>query len=53
MIGKLYYSHSTTRGSAGFTSLPFYDANIEWKRTEASTMSFKSPKKLEEADRVS
>lgn len=51
-IGKLYCSHSTSRGSAGFTSLPFYDADIDWKRTEASTMSFKSPKKLQEADRI-
>lgn len=51
-IGTLYYSHSTSRGSAGFTSLPFYDASIDWKRTEASTMSFKSPKKLQEADRI-
>ena len=51
-IGTLYYSHSTSRGSAKFKSLPFYDANIEWKKNEASTMSFKSPTKLAEADRI-
>ena len=51
-IGELYYSHSTSRGSAKFKSLPFYDASIEWKKNEASTMSFKSPTKLAEADRI-
>lgn len=51
-IGTLYYSHSTARGEATFTSIPFYDASIEWNRTEASTMSFKSPIKLAEADRI-
>lgn len=51
-IGTLYISHSTTRGSAEFKSIPFYDASIDWEREEASTMSFKSPVKLEEADRV-
>lgn len=51
-IGKLYYSHSTDRGKADFTEMPFHDASIDWKRTEASTMSFKSPVKLEEADRI-
>ena len=51
-IGTLYASHSTTRNSAKFKSIPFHDASIDWKRTEASTMSFKSPIKLEEADRI-
>lgn len=51
-IGKLYYSHSTTRNSANFKEMPFHDATIEWKRDEASTMSFKSPIKLAEADRI-
>ena len=51
-IGTLYYSHSTTRGSAEFTSLPFHDASIDWKKSDASTMSFKSPLKLNEADRI-
>ena len=51
-IGTLYYSHSTSRGEATFTSIPFYDASIEWNKTEASTMSFKSPVKLAEADRI-
>ena len=51
-IGTLYYSHSTSRGEAPFTSIPFHDASIEWNREEASTISFKSPVKLEEADRI-
>ncbi len=51
-IGKLYYSHSTERGKADFKSIPFHDASIDWKRTEASTMSFKSPVELKEADRI-
>lgn len=51
-IGVLYYSHSTKRNSAKFKSIPFHDASIDWKRNEASTMSFQSPIKLEEADRV-
>lgn len=51
-IGKLYYSHSTARGSAGFKTLPFHDATIDWKKSDASTMSFKSPVKLQEADRI-
>ena len=51
-IGKIYYSHSTARGKEKFKSIPFHDANIDWKRTEASTMSFKSPIKLQEADRI-
>jgi len=51
-IGTLYYSHSTTREKANFKSIPFSNASIEWKREEASTMSFKSPVKLEEADRI-
>ena len=51
-IGKLYYSHSTARGSEKFKTIPFHSASIDWKREEASTMSFKSPVKLEEADRI-
>ena len=51
-IGVLYYSHSTSRGQSNFKSIPFHGASIDWKREEASTMSFKSPVKLEEADRV-
>lgn len=51
-IGTLYYSHSTTREKAEFKSIPFSNATIDWKREEASTMSFKSPVKLEEADRI-
>lgn len=51
-IGTLYYSHSTARGSADFKSIPFHSASIDWKREEASTMSFQSPIKLEEADRI-
>lgn len=52
MIGTLYYSHSTSRGSANFKSMPFYDGSIDWNREEASNMSFKSPVKLAEADRI-
>lgn len=51
-IGTLYYSHSTSRANAKFKSIPFHSASIDWKREEASTMSFKSPVKLEEADRI-
>lgn len=51
-IGKLYYTHSTARGSSSFESIPFHSASIEWKREEASTMSFRSPIKLAEADRI-
>ena len=51
-IGKLYYSHSTTRETAKFNSIPFHDASIDWNREEASTMTFKSPVKLSEADRI-
>ena len=51
-IGTLYYSHSTTRANAQFKSIPFHNASIDWKREEASTMSFQSPILLEEADRI-
>lgn len=51
-IGTLYYTHSTARGSANFQSIPFHSASIDWKRNEASTMSFRSPIKLAEADRI-
>ena len=51
-IGTLYYSHSTARGSANFKSIPFHSASIDWKREEASTMSFSSPVQLTEADRI-
>lgn len=52
MIGKLYYSSSTSRGTASFKAIPFHSASIDWKREEASTFSFKSPIKLSEGDRV-
>ena len=51
-IGTLYVSHSTDAGSAEFNSVPFHNASIDWKSTEASTMSFSSPIELYEADRV-
>ena len=51
-VGTLYYSHSTTRANAQFKSIPFHSASIDWKREEASTMSFSSPVKLSEADRI-
>lgn len=51
-IGILYYSHSTSRGEAEFTQMPFYDASINHNRDKASSMSFKSNVKLDEADRI-
>ena len=51
-IGILYYSHSTSRGQAEFQSMPFYDASITHNRDKASSMSFKSNLKLQEADRI-
>ena len=51
-IGTLYYSHSTSRGQAEFTSMPFHDASITHNRDKASSLSFKSNVKLEEADRI-
>lgn len=51
-VGKLYYSHQTSRGYADFTQIPFHDASITWERDKASTMSFKSSKVLSEADRI-
>ena len=51
-IGTLYYSHSTNRVSASFQSMPFYDASITHNHDKASSMSFKSNLKLEEADRI-
>ena len=51
-IGTLYYSHSTSRGEAEFKSMPFHGASITHNRDKASSMSFKSNLKLEEADRI-
>lgn len=51
-IGKLYSTHNTGMGSVKFKSIPFHNASISWKREEASTMSFQSPVKLAEADRI-
>lgn len=51
-IGTLYCSHSTARGQAKFESMPFHDANITYNRNKASSMTFKSTRKLEEADRI-
>lgn len=51
-IGKLYASHSTSRETANFTEIPFHSASIDWSRTDASTMSFRSPVQLQEADRI-
>ena len=45
-------SHSTAADSEKFRSIPFSGASITWKKEDASTMSFKSPIRLEEADRV-
>lgn len=51
-IGILYYSHSTSRGKAEFNSMPFHSASISHNRDKASSMTFKSNLKLEEADRI-
>ena len=51
-IGTLYYSKSTSRGEADFQSMPFHDSSINHNRDKASEMSFKSPIKLSEADRI-
>ena len=51
-IGTLYYSHSTARGQAEFSSMPFHGATITHNRDKASSMTFKSNVKLEEADRI-
>ncbi len=51
-IGKLYASHSTSRETANFNEIPFHSASIDWNRTDASTMTFRSPQKLAEADRI-
>lgn len=51
-IGTLYYSQSTDRGQADFTSMPFHSATIDHNRDKASSMSFKSKVKLQEADRI-
>ena len=51
-IGKLYASHSTSKGTANFEQIPFHSASIDWSRTDANTMSFRSPIKLQEADRI-
>ena len=51
-IGTLYYSHSTSRGKAEFTSMPFHGASITHNRDKASMMTFKSNVKLDEADRI-
>lgn len=52
MIGKLYASHSTTPRMAKFESIPFHSASINWRRDDASTLSFSSPVKLVLGDRV-
>lgn len=51
-IGTLYWSDSTSRVFADFTSIPFHSASITHNRDKASEMSFKSPMKLNEADRI-
>ena len=52
MVGTIYVSHSTKAGEEPFKSIPFSNANIDWRRDDASTMSFNSPISLEEADKV-
>lgn len=52
-IGTLYYSQNySDRGETEFQSMPFYDGSITHNRDKASSMTFKSNVKLEEADRI-
>lgn len=51
-IGTLYASHSTSRGQSKFESIQFHDASITHNKDKASSMSFKSTFKLQEADRI-
>ena len=52
MIGTLYVSHSTTAKMADFKSIPFHGASINWRRDDASTLSFSSPVSLSTGDRI-
>lgn len=52
VAGKIYLSNSTKRGKADFFSIPFHSASINWNREEASTMTFKSPRKYPEGARI-
>ena len=52
MIGKLYVSHSTTPKMAEFQTIPYHSASINWRRDDASTLSFSSPVSLATGDRV-
>ena len=51
-IGALYYRHETSGGNVEFNSMPFHSASITHNRDKASSMTFKSNQKLEEADRI-
>ena len=51
-IGILYYSHKTNRGETEFIKLPFHGASITHNRDKASSMTFKSNIRLDEADRI-
>lgn len=51
--GDLYYSTDIKHNnSLLFTSLPFSDLSIDWRREEASTLNFKSPVLLTNGDRI-
>ena len=52
MTSVIYYSHSTTKGTATFQTIPFSNASIEFNSAKASTASFNSIKKLNEGDKI-
>jgi hypothetical protein len=52
MTSVIYHSHSTTKGTANFKTIPFSNASIEFNSAKASTASFISIQKLNEGDRI-
>jgi hypothetical protein len=52
MTSVIYHSHSTTKGTANFKTIPFSNASIEFNSAKASTANFNSIQKLNEGDRI-
>ncbi|OEC87897.1 MULTISPECIES: XkdQ/YqbQ family protein [Methanobacterium] len=52
MTSVIYHSHSTTKGTANFKTIPFNNASIEFNSAKASTANFNSIQKLNEGDRI-
>ena len=52
--GRMYWSNegTITKGKANFVEIPFHDANIDYKREESSTLTFKSPLNLTHGGRI-